>query len=258
MYRVIGAFIIFALSLVPCAPILSAAEEPSGGNPAASLTETAEIPAATAGENGGETSATKDGAPAPGLKKRLPNFVDESGKIQWKRASDVKAAEQPKEERSLLSVIFSIIIWGAVVVLLIIGGFFLFKKFVPGSKHLFGSKLMRILGRTNLSPKHSVYLLKVGDRVIVIGVCGEEIRPLSEITDPREVAFLTSEGAPAAPAERPFGGLFKRSRNSYAPKPEDKETLGEAKEEIERIRMMVSSWKERYQGAQDPGKESVS
>jgi len=51
---------------------------------------------------------------------------------------------------------------------------------------------LRVLGRTSLSPKHSVYLLEVGQRILIIGT-GAQGAPslLGELTDPAErEAFL--------------------------------------------------------------------
>ncbi len=39
------------------------------------------------------------------------------------------------------------------------------KKFLPQSE----SGPLRVLGRTSLSPKHAVYLLKAGDKVLIVG-----------------------------------------------------------------------------------------
>jgi flagellar biogenesis protein FliO len=51
---------------------------------------------------------------------------------------------------------------------------------------------LRVLGRTSLSPKHSVYLLEVGQRILIIGT-GAQGAPslLGVLTDPAErEAFL--------------------------------------------------------------------
>jgi flagellar biogenesis protein FliO len=39
------------------------------------------------------------------------------------------------------------------------------RKFLPQSE----SGPVRVLGRTSLSPKHAVYLLKAGDKVLIVG-----------------------------------------------------------------------------------------
>jgi flagellar protein FliO/FliZ len=68
------------------------------------------------------------------------------------------------------------------------------KKFLPQSE----SGPLRVLGRTSLSPKHAVYLLKAGDKVLIVG------------TGPQGSPTLLGEMPPeSAPASSP---KFARSR----------------------------------------------
>ncbi|WP_406698732.1 flagellar biosynthetic protein FliO [Singulisphaera sp. Ch08] len=87
------------------------------------------------------------------------------------------------------------------------------KRYLPSRN---GASPMRVVGRTVLSPKHSVYLLEVGQRVLIVGT-GAQGAPalLGELTDPAERdAFLTpsSRGAavsvPIGPV--PSAGRFDR------------------------------------------------
>ncbi len=68
------------------------------------------------------------------------------------------------------------------------------RKFLPQSE----SGPLRVLGRTSLSPKHAVYLLKAGDKVLIVG------------TGPQGSPTLLGEMPPeSAPAPSP---MFARSR----------------------------------------------
>jgi flagellar biogenesis protein FliO len=74
------------------------------------------------------------------------------------------------------------------------------KRFLPARD----SGPIRVVGRTALSPRHSVYLLRVGDRVLILGT-GPQGAPanLGEVTDPAELARLAPRravagGTPAA------------------------------------------------------------
>jgi len=50
---------------------------------------------------------------------------------------------------------------------------------------------IRVVGQTRLSSKQSVYLLRVGDRVLIVGTGpGGPPSALGEVTDPRELARL--------------------------------------------------------------------
>jgi flagellar biogenesis protein FliO len=179
------------------------------------------------------------------------SFADEKGRIiGWKRKADTaERGKNPAQARSLFGLITSLVLWVGLISIIIIGGFCLIRKFFPGTRRLFGSRLVRILGRSHLSPKHSVYLLKVGERVLVLGVSGDRINPLAEINDEREVALMAAEGQPA-PSEGPrlsFKKLFGRGKEVLASQEPPPGELDEAREEIKRIRRMVSSWKERYE-----------
>jgi hypothetical protein len=73
---------------------------------------------------------------------------------------------------------------------------------------------VQVLSRTVLSPKQQLMLVRVGRRLIVVADSGGQMAPLSEITDPDEVAALVGQVkdeklSAAAPA---FGGLLGRVR----------------------------------------------
>ncbi|WP_435008896.1 FliO/MopB family protein [Tundrisphaera lichenicola] len=61
------------------------------------------------------------------------------------------------------------------------------KRFLPSRD----SGPIRVVGRAALSPRHSVHLLRVGDRVLILGT-GPQGAPttLGEVTDPAELARL--------------------------------------------------------------------
>jgi hypothetical protein len=55
---------------------------------------------------------------------------------------------------------------GAAAVLAVLGGIsYAVKRFTPRSE----TGPLKVVGRTSLSPKHTVYLLKAGDRTLIIG-----------------------------------------------------------------------------------------
>ncbi len=50
---------------------------------------------------------------------------------------------------------------------------------------------LRVVGQARLSPKQSVYLVRVGDRVLILGTGPQGApTPLGEVTDPAELARL--------------------------------------------------------------------
>jgi flagellar protein FliO/FliZ len=63
------------------------------------------------------------------------------------------------------------------------------KRFLPRAAA--GPLALRVVGRTSLSPKHTVYLLEVGQRILIVGT-GTQGAPslLGELTDPDDRAEL--------------------------------------------------------------------
>jgi flagellar biogenesis protein FliO len=63
------------------------------------------------------------------------------------------------------------------------------KRYLP--KAGVGSVNLRVLGRTSLTPKQSVYLVQVGDRVLIVGGGGQGAPSLlGELSDPEALATL--------------------------------------------------------------------
>lgn len=87
------------------------------------------------------------------------------------------------------------------------------KRFAPSRD----SASIRVIGRSALSARHSACLLRVGDRVLIVGI-GPQGPPstLGEVTDPLELARLapprTSRpvAGPKAASPRPSAGFDRR------------------------------------------------
>jgi flagellar biogenesis protein FliO len=73
------------------------------------------------------------------------------------------------------------------------------RRFLP--QH--GTSPLRVVGRTSLSPKHTVYLLQAGDRVLIVGT-GPQGAPslLGELEEPEE----------PEPVRAPLPGLIPAAR----------------------------------------------
>ncbi|WP_074311180.1 FliO/MopB family protein [Singulisphaera sp. GP187] len=78
------------------------------------------------------------------------------------------------------------------------------KRYLPARN---GTGSMRVVGRTVLSPKHSVYLLEVGHRVLIVGTGGQGAPSLlGELTDPVERdAFRTTPSRSGPTVSVPIG-----------------------------------------------------
>ncbi len=77
------------------------------------------------------------------------------------------------------------------LILVLVGIAWVARRFWPGGIHIGrGTGPIRILARTGLPPRHTLYLIRVGRRILLVGVTGESISTLSEITDAEEVDRL--------------------------------------------------------------------
>lgn len=82
----------------------------------------------------------------------------------------------------------------------------LMKKFVYGNRASSGNIVdMRVIGTMLLQPKRSVSLLKVMDKVLIIGFTEDGMRTLGEITDERNLQLIDAELAREAAQPKLFG-----------------------------------------------------
>lgn len=89
-----------------------------------------------------------------------------------------------------------------VIVLAVIGGVaYLVRRLVP-SVRTFSGGAIEILGRQHLSPKQSLALVRVGQRMLLVGISAERLTTLCQIDQPEEVAELLVQ----APNRRPPRG----------------------------------------------------
>jgi len=81
---------------------------------------------------------------------------------------------------------------GGVLIVAVAGGLlvYFYRRFGGGMKGLRGSRAIEVLGRTALSPRHAVCLLKVGRRLVLVGMAGDRIAPISVIDQGDEVADI--------------------------------------------------------------------
>lgn len=93
---------------------------------------------------------------------------------------------------------------GAVLALMF-GLVFVLKRFVlPGGTSADISVPVQILGRKSLQPKKSVVILKVAERILVVGVSEQGMHMLTELTE-EEVQKAESKPALSPPKGRKGG-----------------------------------------------------
>ncbi len=83
---------------------------------------------------------------------------------------------------------------GALAVVLAIVGLaaWAVRRWIPSAR-INDSGGLRVVGRTSVTPKHSVALIRVGRRFVLVGVSGERMTALCDVNDPDEVAELTRQ-----------------------------------------------------------------
>lgn len=74
-------------------------------------------------------------------------------------------------------------------VIALLGGFVFFLKFVLNKKDkpFFKERMLNVLERNYIEPKKTIMLVRAMNKLLVIGVAGDNINVLSEITDPEVV-----------------------------------------------------------------------
>ncbi|NLX13324.1 MAG: FliO/MopB family protein [Phycisphaerales bacterium] len=105
----------------------------------------------------------------------------------------------------------------------------LLRRFLPNQRLLTGSGAIEVVARTGLSSKQQLVLVKVGRRLVLLGVSADRINPLSEVVDPDEVATLIGAVAGDRPGSmrRAFADSFDREVQSFA-EPSADEHLAES------------------------------
>lgn len=66
---------------------------------------------------------------------------------------------------------------------------------------------LQILEAANLGPGRSLYLVRVGERLLVLGVTAHSVSLVAEITDPNEIAAIVDRPDKARPGG--FGEILK-------------------------------------------------
>ncbi|MCG8406211.1 MAG: flagellar biosynthetic protein FliO [Phycisphaerales bacterium] len=92
-----------------------------------------------------------------------------------------------------------------VVALCVLG----FRKWMPRTNRWGGSQAIKVMSRHYLSNKQSLCLLRLGRRLVLVGVTPDRISTLGEINDPEEVATLVSAVERGRPGS--FTSLFSQS-----------------------------------------------
>jgi flagellar biogenesis protein FliO len=98
----------------------------------------------------------------------------------------------------------------AVVVLLIFGAARMWKSHGPRLANAVPGEAAEVLGRCRIEARQSLYLVRLGSRVLVLGSSNGELSALSEVTDPSEVDLIVGQcRSSGGGASSPFTRLFE-------------------------------------------------
>lgn len=132
-----------------------------------------------------------------------------------------------------------IVVFGAIAAIA-----WVFRKYVPASR-MIPMSAVRVVGRAPISAKHSIALLHVGQRLLLVGMTSDRVSTLSEITDPQEVSLLLGSTADAA-VESAFGKQLTEQLDGFAAAPEtvgvdDRSLLHETKGQLQSLMKKLRS-----------------
>ena len=87
-----------------------------------------------------------------------------------------------------------------------------------GQTAMAGNATVELLSRSQLAPRHQISLVRVGQRILVVGESGSGLRTLADIDDPEEVAALLTSIASTQDqsATRRFASLLSRFNGNYS------------------------------------------
>ena len=137
-----------------------------------------------------------------------------------KTAGDVRREENERLNESTdkagtgmpgVDTVVKMLMWVGVVIVFIYAAAYVIRRYVPSARNMFGSGVIKIVGRTYISSKQYLLLVKVGSRVVMVGVTGGAMSALAEISDPDEAKRITDEVA--AQSGHSIAGSFKKMLN---------------------------------------------
>jgi flagellar biogenesis protein FliO len=238
---------ILASALLALAPCLPAGAEPVKAAPG--VVQAAPPPSAREAK---PESPASDAAPVTAAKL----FSDETRRTIDLDAATSGAAARPAAE---WGAILPFMGWTALILALLGAGAFVARRVIPAARRRLGGDAVRLLVRRTLTPQHSVLLVEVGPRLLLLGATKTGLTALTEFRDPEEIARVRARcpGEVGEVSATAFEDSLKTSLREYETAPAaaapaaapaadeigDSSRLRDAMNEIEAIKKMMSAWK---------------
>ncbi|MGE3164245.1 MAG: flagellar biosynthetic protein FliO [Planctomycetota bacterium] len=139
---------------------------------------------------------------------------------------------------------FRVLGWLLVVVVLAVGTIAGLRRLQRGAGGERAGRLMEVVGRTALTSKHQLAAVRVGERLLIVGISPDGVHGISEITDPREVVPLTVRGG--------FSRAMNVALDPAAAHEPDEVQLATHRREIHKLKRMVGNWRGSRPGSERP------
>lgn len=155
---------------------------------------------------------------APHVKEAATDrFTAEPFKPGGDKAADAGKAAASSPGPSVGRIIGSL----ALVAGLIVGLGYAYRKLFAGQNKAGGA--VTVVSRQMLTPKHQVFVLRVGHRLLVVGDSGQGMQPLAEVTDPAEMSEIIGEATSVSLRADAFAATLDEVDSQYVAGDEDEE-----------------------------------
>lgn len=142
-----------------------------------------------------------------------------------------------------------------VVLALIVGAAYLFRRFMPSANRFSKNSGLEVLARCGIGPKQSICLVKIGPRLVLMGLSPNHMAALDVINDADEVATILGGLETSAPESisSTFGKFFHQEAGEFSDETEElSETQGKDKpveaQQIHLARRELSGLLEKVKG----------
>ena len=95
------------------------------------------------------------------------------------------------------------------------------KKIQGPSKAMMSKQTLELLGQKQINKIHSLHLIRLGQRILLVSASDSGVTCLSEINDPMEVAELLETNSPASKSSELPQSSFKRIFAQYEQNPNE-------------------------------------
>jgi flagellar biogenesis protein FliO len=125
------------------------------------------------------------------------------------------------------------------VLLLIVGGSFLLRRFMPSANRFSKDSGLEILTRCAVGPKQSICLVKMGPRLVLVGLSPNHMAALDVVKGQEDIATILGQVETSAPESisSSFGKYFRQESVQFEEQAEE-QSLDHPKDELDEVRQV--------------------